>query len=511
MKLPRPGTWPPSAQLKSVKCKERALARHAKLLSMDWHSQGSRSQALIRRLLLPGWAALSLLLSGCGFEAPAPARTPPPATPPIPVSTLSATLTVPAEQLARLLGNMTAYQIADLKNQPIKCGPLQCHLDLHADRTGPLSVTVDNDALGIRMPFAARAAVSTSGFLSLHGQAEGQGLAVAQAHVTVSPGLQLHSNAEGTVTLDNGHLRIGPLVTNIAQVWNDNQESLSRPLWRSLDRQIARLPLKPRLAQVWAQAFKPIRVGKSPVSWLVLRPETIGVSEPRLEDGRITLSLAISARARVVVQDSAPDNAPTPLPAAQILDAPSQGFSFSVPLFLPYEQASQLALASLAKTLPHAGGMTVKFSRLQILPSGQDVVVATRFCADPGWDPFGWFDSCGDVYLRGMPVFDPVHQTIRVDRLHYDVASANLMLNAVRALAGGELTRLLGTHLVFHEASQIDRLESQITKVLARPEGHDLSVSARVESFGTPVFTWTRDGFLATFAAKGQVDAALNL
>jgi hypothetical protein len=464
------------------------------------------------RLLFPALAGLSVLLSGCGFEAPAPARSPAPPTPAVPVSTLSATLTVPAEQLARLLGNMTEYQIADLKNQPIKCGPLQCRLDMHANRTGPLSVTVGNDALGIRMPFAAKAALSTSGFLSfLHGQAEGQGLAVAHTGVTVSPALQLHSNADGAVTLDNGHMRIGPIVTNIAQVWNDNQERLSRPLWRSIDRQIARLPVRPRIAQVWLDAFRPIKVGKSPVSWLVLRPETLGISQPQLQDGRVTLSLALSARARVMVQDAVPENAPTPLPAAQIISAPSRAFSFSVPLLVPYDQASQFALASLSKRPPRAGGMTVKFSRLQILPSGQDVVVATQFCADPGWDPFGWFASCGDVYLRGVPVFDPVQKTIRVDHLHYDVASANLMLSAVKALAGDELIRLVQSHLVFHEASQIERLEIQISQVLARPEGRDLSVSARVESFGTPAFTWTADGFLAVFSATGQVDTALNL
>lgn len=470
-----------------------------------------RSQIVTRRLFWPALAGALLLLSGCGFEAPAPQRTPAPATPPVPVSTLSASLTVPAAQLARLLGNMTAYQIADLKNQPIKCAPLQCHLDLHATRTGPLAVTLDHDSLGIRMPFWAKAALSTSGFLSLHGQAEGQGMAEAQTPVTVSPDLVLHSHADGAVTLENGHLRIGPLVTNIAQVWNDNQESLSRPLWRSLDRQIARLPLKSRIAQLWSDAFRPIQVGKSPLSWLVLRPESLGISQPRLEDGAITVSLALTARARVVVQDEAPNNAPTPLPAAKIVEAPSRDFSFNVPLLLPYGQASQLALASLAKRPPKAGGMAVTFSKLEILPSGQDVVVATRFCADPRWDLFGWFASCGDVYLRGVPVFDPVTKTIRVDHLHYDVASANLMLSAVKALAGDELTRLLQDHLVFHEAGQIDRLESQVTRILARPQGRDLSISAKVASFGTPSFTWTANGFLAVFSAKGRVDASLDL
>jgi hypothetical protein len=468
-----------------------------------------RSQAWIGRLVL--LASLPVFLSGCGFEAPAPVRTPAPSAPAVPLSILSATLTVPATQLARLLSNMTAYQIADVKNQAIKCGPLQCHLDLHATRSGALSVSADGGALGIRMPFTVKAGLSTSGFLSMHGEGEGQGMVVAQTGITVGPDLGLHSNASGTVTLDNGHLKIGPLTTNIAQVWNDNQETLSRPLWRSLDKQIARLPLKPRVASFWTQAFRPLKVGKSPASWLVLRPQALQVSQPRLEGGAVTLALALTAQAKVVVQDAAPDNPPTPLPPAERLDAPSQAFSFAVPLLLPYQEASQLALQSLEKRPPRAGGLSVTFTRLDILPSGQDVVVATRFCADPKWDFLGWFASCGDVYLRGVPVFDPVLQTIRVDHLHYDVASANLMLSALHALAGDELTRLLQSHLVFHEANQIGRLESQITQVLARPQGHDLSVSAKVESFGTPAFTWTADGFLAVFSAKGQVAAALNL
>jgi hypothetical protein len=47
--------------------------------------------------------------------------------------------------------------------------------------------------------------------------------------------------------------------------------------------------------------------------------------------------------------------------------------------------------------------------------------------------------------------------------------------------------------------------------VLAKPQGRELSVSAKVESFGTPAFSWTADGFLALFSAKGQVSASLDL
>src|ERR1700744_1523043 len=92
------------------KSKERTAPGHARLLFMEQRSQAGRR-------FLPLLAGVSILLAGCGFEAPAPSRTPAPATPPIPVSTLSASLTVPSAQLARLLSNMTEYQIADLRNQ----------------------------------------------------------------------------------------------------------------------------------------------------------------------------------------------------------------------------------------------------------------------------------------------------------------------------------------------------------------------------------------------------------
>jgi hypothetical protein len=171
------------------------------------------------------------------------------------------------------------------------------------------------------------------------------------------------------------------------------------------------------------------------------------VTDPAGKFGDQQRSLALSALVRVVVQDAAPENPPTLLPAVQLLKAPSRDFSFNVPLLLPYDQASGFALASRAKKTPRVSGMIVKISRLQILPSGQEVVVATRLCADPVWDTFGWFAFCSDVYLCGAPVFDPAQKTIRIDSLHYDLASANLVLNALKVLAGN-FTALFQRELV---------------------------------------------------------------
>ena len=429
-----------------------------------------------------------------------------------PLSTLSANLTIPAAELARLLDNATATRIADLHDKDIRCSIGRCRLNLTASRTGPATVSAENGELGIRMPFTMHAEMATSGFLSfLHAKGDADGLAVARTDIAVRPDWALGANTTGEVQLGNGHLRVGPVEMNVAQLWNDNEESLSRPLWHLLDAQIARVDVKSRIAALWARTFQPIRVGKAPLSWLVLTPESLAVSHPVIRDGAVSLSLGLVTRGRVLVQDEAPQNPPTPLPRATSLSAPSDQFSFAVPLVLPYDRASELAADSLAKKPPRLAGVKLQFTKIQILPSGQDVVVGARFCADPDWDFLGWFASCGTIYLRGAPQFDAQSRTIRIARLHYDIASAGLMLGAFRALAGERLSQALQSHLVFDEARQIDRLEAEIATALARPQGRDVMLSAKVESFGTPSFGWTAQGFVATFSARGHVETALKL
>jgi hypothetical protein len=169
-----------------------------------------------------------------------------------------------------------------------------------------------------------------------------------------------------------------------------------------------------------------------------------------------------------------------------------------------------LALDRLRQKPLRIAGAKLIFSELRILPSADDVVVETRFCADPDWDPTGWFASCGQFYLRGVPEFDPVTRIMRVTSLRYDIASANMMLDMMRAFAPKTLASVVEQHLVFDETQEIDRLEDQVRAELATPHGQALTISARIETFGAPSFAWTRDGFLALFSADGKIETAFR-
>ena len=454
-----------------------------------------------------------LLLCGCGFQAPPPEQTPPRATPTPPLSTMTVALSVPIADIERLVNSRTSSRIADIQDQPVKCVIGHCRLTLHAVRTGAISVRFTDRGLGLSVPFSADASLQApGGFSFLKAKAFARGVVTATTTAELESDWQVQPHTEGSVELDNARLRIGPLVTSLTDLWNANEELLSRPFFKMLDKKIATsLRLQPKITQLWSSAFIPIRIGKMPVAWLLLQPQAIRVGKPSFADNALTLALGIDVRAQVIVGDEPPERQPTELPPPERLERPSDRFEVAVSLLLPYAQAARLAMDSLVRKPPRVDGALIRFTKFQIVPTGQDVFLAATFCADQGWDLFHWFSACGSGFLRGDPIFEPRTRTIRITNVRFDVQTENLVFRSMRFIAGPTLGQDLEHRLVFDVSTDVSKLERQIAAALAKPQGRDITIFANVESFGPISLTWTKDGFLASLSAQGSVHASSHL
>jgi hypothetical protein len=455
-------------------------------------------------------AGMALWVSACGWTG-APKRSPAPSAPPPPLSTIGATIAIPQNEIVTVLDGLTADHLVDLHDQPVKCGIGRCRLSLLARRTGPVAVSGADDSLELRLPFTAHAEIAAPGFLSmLRAKGDGEGEAITRTRLAIGPDWRLRATTQGSVRLARGILRLGPLTLDIADLWNENREKLSAPLWRALDRQIAAVPVKPQIAKAWAALFRPLPVAKAPPAWLVLRPERLRVAPPEVGKDKVTVSLELGVRGTVVTADRPPPNPATPLPMPGRLGAPSDKFAVAVPVLLSYGQAARLAMASLRRKPPHIAGAGLEFSALEILPSGTDVVVAAHFCLRPDWRPLHWLSPCGTGYLRGVPRFDAARGTIRISGLRLDTAGG-FFAGLLHVMGAGRLSARLQDHLVFHERAPIARLERQIAQSLATPQGDTVQIAADINSFGAPTFTWTDKGFLALFSASGKTRTKLSL
>jgi len=458
--------------------------------------------------------SLVLAVGACGFEAPAPKRTPPPPSLPPPISVVSATLNLPAAAIVAALNDRTHAEIANIKDEPVDCTFAKCMLDLVATRTGAITGRAADGKLSLDVPLAATAQLQLkTALFKTKANSLATGTVHAETVIALGPDWHLRTDTQGQVDLSQAQLKLGPIKMSFADIWNRNQGRLSAPLFKTLDRHVAQdIKIKPQAERLWLKMQRPIRVGKSPTAWLVLAPERIRISPLATRGDALIVSMGVDVRAHVVVGDQPPATAQNlELPSPAPLAAPSDRFAFVVPVLLPYGEAAGLAMQRLARTPIKSGGGRVRIEKIEILPSGQDVVVATRFCVSQSWDPFGWFDSCGEGYLRGTPEFDARAKMIRIANMHYDIATEGMLLAAMRWLAGDQLGKALETKLVFNVGRDIDKLDAELRTALAKPQGRGVVVSGAVLSFGTPLLTWNGEGFLATFPAAGTIHADLNL
>lgn len=469
-----------------------------------------------------GFAVLGLslglpFLAGCdtGGTAVLPPLTPPPAAPAAPVSTIDATLQISAADLARLLNDNTAAPVANLHDHPIDCAIGKCRLTLDARRAGPAAVTADDGRLHISLPFALDAAIALPGIMkNLHGEAHTSGRAEVSTDLALSPDWHLRTRTDGTIRLNNGNLSVGPLKTDLANVWNANAELLSHPLFRQIDKKLAAdAQIARQAGSLWRLAARPIKIAAAPPLWLTLQPERIRIAPPEMTGNTLSIALGIDVRAQTFAQETPPAvPAPATLPAPAPRSAQKDSFRIYMPFVLSYDEAARLALAELTKKPMQIGGRTLSLTKLQIVPSGEDVVVAATFCLNSGADVLGLTSACGVGYLRGVPSFDAAHNVIRVDHLHYVIQKEDFLLSTGRALAAGDIERAMAKGLSFDVDKQLRASRQQLEKALAgnpAPKGAaGLQLSGHVARFGAQRLTWTKDGFLAQAFAEGDMRVA---
>lgn len=468
------------------------------------------------RVMRPGIVLAGMLLAGCAssqnFEAPVPQMTPPPPAPQPPVSTLAASLAVPASEIAKLVNDNTTGKIADVHDQRIKCAIGNCKMTLDAQRTGPITVAAQNNALYIGVPFKANAYFSLPSILSmLKTEAHVGGRADLVAAPTLEANWQVDPHVSGRMTLDNSRIHLGPLDTNLAAIWNDNADLLSKPLFRLINKKIADgLHEGPQVAKLWNNAFTPIRVSENPAAWLVLRPEHIRIGTPTTANNALQLSLGLDVRAELVASETIPAVQGRALPSPLPLKGGVNRFSVAVPVVLPYDKASQIALDTMVKSPLRVGSHSLNITKLAIMPSGQDVVVKAAFCITHNWDPADALEGCGVGYLRGVPTFDAATNKIRINSLRYDLLTEDFMLRVMHSLAGPALGRELEKGFVFDLSKDVNKVKDQIRSALAKPQGKEVTISGNVDSFGPPSLTWTKDGFVAAMSASGNIHAEMH-
>lgn len=184
-----------------------------------------------------------------------------------------------------------------------------------------------------------------------------------------------------------------------------------RELERTLPREIAKLNIRPKVADAWRQSFTSLELNsENPPVWMRITPQRLSYGGYSMSGGKLRLRLGLTALTETFVGPRPADPAPTPLPPL-VREAPGERLRFYIPVIADYAQLEPVILRALTKrsqrpfNLPGIGAVTARFENVVVYGTeGGRIAVGLTLVARPAGSAT---ETRGIVWVTAKPVNAP--------------------------------------------------------------------------------------------------------
>lgn len=475
-------------------------------------------------VLLPGVLSLALMLAACSKNTsnPAPPRLTEPAVIPVQESAISVPITAPLAELQRFANAEVPMTLATIDEQKSDCvkvkviGKISCRIIGKVTR-GAIRVGGKGDVLTLTMPVSATVSAKQIGHVLNE-------TATAAAIVTASVKLASVGDwkpvakveLEYVWTKKPGVDLLGQRIT-FANRADPALAKLIARLEADIPRQIEKLQPRAKLEQAWQRGFTTVSLNrKNPPVWLRIAPQQLRFRHYSVDNGLLTLTLAVTAQTETFIGDRPDDPVATPLPQpAPYQIAPANGFRFHLPVIADYteiEPVLERALDKLAKKpleLPGIGPVHPRFEKVTMFATtgGRLAIGLTMKVATPG----KWIDARGTVWLTGQPYNEPGSQLVKVRDLHIEgqpnSPSFGLLLAVVESPS---ISRALGGALSQNFARDYQEVVGKAGDALTKKRLGDFVLSARIDDVKNGIVFPVGQGLYMPVDAQGTATLTLD-
>ena len=472
-----------------------------------------------------------LLLAGCSrtTHVPAPPRVAAPAALPAETSTIVVPASVPLAELATALNREAPQRLWSIDQHVDQCVPAQrvnlgigklkilpklgCQVVGQVTR-GRIRLSGRGDRLLIAMPIhAAIAARKVGGIASK----TATGDAVVQATARLSIAGDWRPSATVTIAYDwktpPGIDLLGRRI-EFADKADQRLKPIVAKLEQSLPRELAKLRLRARLADVWRQGFTVISLNReNPPAWMRVTPRRLGFGGYRVVGPTLQLTLAAEALTETFVGPRPADPTPTRLPPPSPVPA-ARGLRFFVPVVADYRQLEPVVQRTLRKraargiTLTGIGPVDAAFGDVTIYPTtGGRLAVGIDAKAKARNSSV--LTTKGRIWLTALPVNQANSQVISARDVELagdtDSATVNLL---VRLFNDGSVRDSIAQGLTHDFAPDYNRVLGKAKAAIAAKREGDFLLSAQVDKVETGRLEVVGQGLFLPIRASGKASIA---
>lgn len=442
-------------------------------------------------------------------EAPPAIDRSAPAAPPA-ESFLSVPLSITASEAERLLGDALMNPLYNVKGQKLDDVYGESAADVLVERTGPVSVSLENGRARVALPFRFESLVRWKGkILGISSSTKQEVFGGGRILLEVKPRIDTDWNIrlDGSLSVEwkeNPAITILGQKIGIARFLSTLLEDRSGDLLRRAEEELNRsVRLKERAREQWEGLASPILLSESPRLALAVRP--LEVSMPPFTARKGILSAHLALRCLLSVTSGIPGAADPhpPLPALTPLPPDlDPGVLVNLDASISYGALEEFVSGQPLEPLDLPGGGRVTVEKISLFGSGEKLVAGADIS---GTAPLG-APLKGKVYLTGRPVYSREEQVLRVEGVDFDENSTRGLMRMASWIVRPLLAKKIGEILVFPLGELREKtLLSLGDAVRGRQISDELVMDGSVGSLDLERFSLDADGLRLSFSMGGTV------
>lgn len=248
-----------------------------------------------------------------------------------------------------------------------------------------------------------------------------------------------------------------PIKGMVSRMLNKNFDKITD----AIDQQVSsNLELKKNAEVAWNLARQPVMLAKEYDTWLVIVPTGVEMTPLLAKNNILRSVIGIKGYTQTVTSALKPAAAPAQkLPDLRIVEKVQDDFKIGLISLVSYEDAARLATRQFAgEKFSFLGGQYhVEVTSIDMYGQNDRLVIKAGLKGS----------ISGDIYLKGIPYYDPATQQLSLKGLDYDLDTRNTIVRTAGWLLQGQFSRMMEKKMIFPVGGQIADAKSTIQKTLA--------------------------------------------
>lgn len=248
-----------------------------------------------------------------------------------------------------------------------------------------------------------------------------------------------------------------PIKGMVSRMLNKNFDKITD----AIDQQVSsNLELKKNAEVAWNLARQPVMLAQEYDTWLVIVPTGVEMTPLLAKNNILRSVIGIKGYTQTVTSAMKPAAAPAQkLPDLRIVGKVQDDFKIGLISLVSYEDAARLATRQFAgEKFSFLGGQYhVEVTSIDMYGQNDRLVIKAGLKGS----------ISGDIYLKGIPYYDPATQQLSLKGLDYDLDTRNTIVRTAGWLLQGQFSRMMEKKMIFPVGGQIADAKSTIQKTLA--------------------------------------------